>query len=112
VSVARDIRIAALPLSSETELAVYRVAQEAMTNVARHSESDRATLILLADDQRLTLTLRDYGRGLPAEDGFENNGVRGMRERAALVGGKLTLGVPRHGPGTELTLEVPIGVAR
>ncbi len=78
-------------LDPESELVVYRVAQEALTNVARHAGVDRAELSLHARDGGLVLTVGDHGRGLPAE-GASGAGTRGMRERAALIGAQLEIG--------------------
>jgi two-component system sensor histidine kinase UhpB len=99
------------PLPSETELVTYRVAQEALTNVARHSASTRATLTLEHRERSLLLTVRDYGLGLPRH-AVAGAGIRGMRERAALVGARLELGNPSSGPGCEVRLEVPLGEER
>ena len=89
-------------LDSESELVLYRVAQEALTNVARHSGSDRAELWLRTEDCRVVLTVSDSGRGLPA-DVEPGTGIRGMRERAALIGATLVL--ERNGDGgCEVTL--------
>jgi two-component system sensor histidine kinase UhpB len=95
------------PLPEETELVVYRVAQEALTNVARHSASSRADLTVEHADGRLTLTVRDYGLGLPRHV-TGGSGVRGMRERAALIGATIEIGTRRSGPGCEVRLEVPV----
>ena len=89
----------ALPeLSHEAELVVYRVAQEALTNVARHSGADVADLTLTPESGVLTLTVTDDGDGLP--DGYEpGTGMRGMRERATLIGANLTVGSDGGPPG-------------
>jgi two-component system, NarL family, sensor histidine kinase UhpB len=76
-------------LSPAVELVVYRVAQEALTNVARHSGADEAELGLEHGSGLLTLTVRDRGRALPA-DYMAGSGMRGMRDRATLVGAQLT----------------------
>jgi two-component system sensor histidine kinase UhpB len=94
-------------LPAATELVVYRVAQEALTNVSRHAATNRAKLTLEHDHGRLTLTVRDYGLGLPAHHAA-GTGIRGMRERASLVGATLTVGNSRSGPGTEVRLEMPL----
>lgn len=94
-------------LPEETELVVYRVAQEALTNVARHSASSRVDLTLEHADGRLTLTVRDYGLGLPRHV-TDGTGVRGMRERAALIGATIDVGTRRSGPGCEVRLDVPL----
>ena len=96
------------PLSGATELAVYRVAQEALTNIARHSGSNRAELALSDGTGRLRLRVRDYGRGFPHRQPRDGNGLRGMRERANAVGGRLAVGAAAPGPGSEVTLEVPL----
>jgi two-component system, NarL family, sensor histidine kinase UhpB len=94
-------------LPPQTELVVYRVAQEALTNVARHSGSERAELSLQADDGQLVLTVRDHGMGLRGVRS-PGSGIRGMRERAALVGADLEIGDAGAGPGTEVRLRVPV----
>jgi two-component system sensor histidine kinase UhpB len=99
----------ALPtLSPETELVIYRVAQEALTNVARHSESERAELNIESDHGEIVMTVRDRGRGIPA-DLTDGSGMRGMRERAALIGASLQ--IRNTDPGTEVRLKVPGQVA-
>jgi len=94
-------------LPDETELVVYRVAQEALTNVARHSASSRADLTVEHARGRLTLTVRDYGLGLPRHV-TGGSGVRGMRERATLIGATIEIGNRHPGPGCEVRLEVPL----
>ena len=92
-------------LSASEELVIYRVAQEALTNVARHSGSDRAELSLQPDDDRLVLIVRDRGRGL-GNGGTDGTGIRGMRERAGLIGAAIEVRDGR--PGTEVCLRLPI----
>jgi two-component system, NarL family, sensor histidine kinase UhpB len=93
-------------LSEEQELVVYRVGQEALTNVVRHSGADRAEMALAVGDGTLVLEVMDDGRGLPP-GAAAGGGVRGMRERADLVGATLTLG-PGDAGGTRVRLEVPL----
>jgi two-component system sensor histidine kinase UhpB len=92
------------PLDEEAELVIYRVAQEALTNVARHSGSASVELELASSNGTVTLRVLDEGRGIDAEDG---GGLRGMRERAVLVGAKLRVG-RRAAGGTEVRLDVPL----
>lgn len=97
-------------LAPEVELVIYRVAQEALTNVARHSGSNRAELSLEVDGRRLTLTVRDDGRGLePGQP--PGSGIRGMRERAALIGAPLTVAGNGAGQGCVVRLDVPLETA-
>jgi two-component system sensor histidine kinase UhpB len=105
----REIDYDLPPLGREAELVVYRVAQEALTNVARHSGSDRAELAVQGGERGLTLVVRDHGRGLADGYAADGTGIRGMRERASLIGAALTIGAPaRGGTGTELRLDVPL----
>jgi two-component system sensor histidine kinase UhpB len=98
-------------LEPDTELVVYRVAQEALTNVARHSASSRAELTLKHRQGALLLTVRDFGLGLPSHH-VAGTGVRGMRERASLIGARLEVANRHPGPGAEVRLEVPLGAGR
>jgi two-component system, NarL family, sensor histidine kinase UhpB len=86
---------------------VYRVAQESLTNVARHSGSTRATLKIEHRAGRLVLTVLDSGRGLPPGTS-PGTGMRGMRERAAVIAASLHVGNRRSGLGCEVRLEVPL----
>jgi two-component system sensor histidine kinase UhpB len=94
-------------LSSEEELVVYRVAQEGLTNVARHAAADRARVSLDARDGEVTLEVRDDGEGF-SQAAMSGSGLRGMRERALLVGAELA--VESHpGDGTVVTLTLKGG---
>jgi two-component system, NarL family, sensor histidine kinase UhpB len=95
------------PLSDEAELAVYRVAQESLTNVARHAQASRVEVALEPGVDSVVLRVVDDGRGI--DDTLALNGrggLRGMRERAVLVGGALAVKRAREG-GVEVRLEVP-----
>jgi two-component system sensor histidine kinase UhpB len=94
-------------LSAEQELVIYRVAQEALTNVIRHSHSHQASVSLSREgDESVVLAVRDQGRGfLGAEAG---SGLRGMRERADLVGAALSISQDVTG-GVRIALRVPKG---
>jgi two-component system sensor histidine kinase UhpB len=94
-------------LTDEAELAVYRVAQESLTNVARHAGATRVTLALEPGASSVVLSIADDGRGM-AEASATNGhgGLRGMRERALLVGGALAVKRSSDG-GVEVRLEVP-----
>jgi two-component system sensor histidine kinase UhpB len=100
-------------LSDDSELAVYRVAQESLTNIARHADASRVEIALQPGPDSVVLSVIDDGRGLPEPDAFALNGhggLRGMRERALLVGGALAVKQGRQG-GVEVRLEVPAGEA-
>jgi two-component system sensor histidine kinase UhpB len=95
------------PLSEEQELVIYRVAQEALTNVARHARASRAEVTLAQSDGGVTLRVRDDGQGLPDGATTSSTGIRGMRERALLIGAQFAIG-PAEGGGTEVVLRVPV----
>jgi two-component system sensor histidine kinase UhpB len=92
------------PLSSDVELAVYRVAQESLTNVARHAGAGRVWLSLEPGHESVVLRVVDDGRGMNGST--DGGGLRGMRERAVLAGGALAIKPARTG-GVEVRLEVP-----
>lgn len=94
------------PLSRESELAIYRVAQESLTNVARHAGAGTVRLSLGRGPRAVILSVADDGIGFSgaADDG---GGIRGMRERALLVGGEIALHRGADG-GVEVRLRVPI----
>jgi two-component system, NarL family, sensor histidine kinase UhpB len=95
-----------LDLSAEQELVIYRVAQEGMTNVVRHARATRVQLVLRGDEDGVALIVRDDGIGMPADADADPTGIRGMRERALLVGGELAIR-PAAPHGTELRLWLP-----
>jgi len=93
-------------LAPAAELAVYRVAQEAVTNALRHASASRVVLTLTHERGVVTLAVDDDGRGIDAgaQDGA---GVMGMRERALLLGARLDLASAPGGRGARLRLTVP-----
>jgi two-component system sensor histidine kinase UhpB len=92
------------PLSGAAELVLYRVAQESLTNTARHARASRADLRLRRLPGAVELSIADDGRGVG--DAPEGAGIRGMRERALLIGATLTVGPGPQG-GTQVRLRVP-----
>jgi two-component system sensor histidine kinase UhpB len=97
---------AGLPLSEEQELVFYRVAQEAITNVARHASASRVEIELRRGEAGVQLMVRDDGVGLTRPTNGPSHGIRGMRERAMLIGAQLTIDRPANG-GTEVRLLLP-----
>jgi two-component system, NarL family, sensor histidine kinase UhpB len=94
------------PLSPEAELAVYRIAQESLTNVARHAGAQRVEMTLEPGPASVVLRVVDDGRGLTGPPANGSGGLRGMRERAMLVGGALAVKPGVRG-GVEVRFEVP-----
>jgi two-component system, NarL family, sensor histidine kinase UhpB len=95
-----------LPLNAEDELVVYRVAQEALTNVVRHAKATSVSLSLTAVDGTVVLRVGDDGRGIEPELLDSSYGIRGMRERALLIGATIDVR-SRPGAGTTVELVVP-----
>ena len=105
VRIVRDLQRDLPELGDDDELVVYRVAQESITNAIRHARAASIEVALVADDGRVELAVRDDGIGIGAEAAAGGDGgIRGMRERALSVGGRLTV-QPRHDrTGTEVRL--------
>jgi two-component system, NarL family, sensor histidine kinase UhpB len=104
VSVVKHIAPQADRLKPDIELVCYRVAQESLTNVARHAGANKAWLDLHTTAEELTLRIADNGRGGVVFDGA---GISGMCERALLVNGTLIIASPSN-EGTEVKLVVPL----
>ncbi|HEY9107326.1 MAG TPA: histidine kinase, partial [Roseateles sp.] len=98
-----------LALPSGVPLVAYRTAQEALTNVSKHSGAKRVDIDLSLDSGVLTLEIHDNGKGIAAEDLAKERsfGIRGLHERAATVGGWVDLS-STPGQGTSLILTVPL----
>jgi signal transduction histidine kinase len=93
------------PLDSEARLAVYRVAQEALTNVIKHATPTRVTLHLAYEKSATRLTVEDFADRPPVAPSEANGyGLTGMRERAELLGGTLNAGATGHGFRVELAV--------
>jgi signal transduction histidine kinase len=95
-------------LDEAEETHLFRIAQEALTNVARHAEASNVSVALRATDQTLQLEITDNGRGLQPSTGPSTSlGMVGMRARARQLGGELTVESPREG-GLRIRVEVPV----
>jgi two-component system sensor histidine kinase UhpB len=93
-------------LPGDVELAVYRIAQEALTNAVRHSHASAVTVSLRCADGHLLLSVKDNGGGLP-EDVIAGGGLTGMRERSMLIGAALDV-VSIPGAGVEVRLRLAL----
>jgi len=100
-------------LSDETKMAVFRIVQESLTNVARHARAGHVSILLSCQADQLALSIRDDGRGFdakadqPANRGF---GLLGMRERALKIGASLSVHSAPHA-GTTVSLVLPLKAA-
>jgi len=100
-------------LPADVELTLFRIVQESMTNIHRHSGSSRATIRLKRDASSVQLEVQDYGKGLPPESapapGLRPRtgvGMMGMRERVRHIGGKMT--VESSAKGTTVCVKLPL----
>lgn len=97
-------------LASDTELALFRICQEALHNVERHSEARRLRVILSYQPEHTKAVILDNGKGFyPPPDGVNDEsklGLLGMQERARIVGGRLTIR-SRPGKGTKVIARIP-----
>jgi PAS domain S-box-containing protein len=96
-------------MSSDQSSAVFRIFQEILTNVARHSGADSVDVDLKVDRGALVVRVNDNGRGITEEERKESRslGILGMRERALVCGGELAIR-GEEGVGTEVTLRIPL----
>ena len=92
-------------IDPESQLVLYRVAQEALSNAARHSGAEHVGVRLRNDGERVELTVTDDGHGFSFDDAEGGLGIAGMRERALLVGGEIAI-ESRPGTGTTVRLTV------
>lgn len=96
------------PLPPGVGLAVYRICQEALTNVLKHAGPDPTVTVLVQwQPAGLALEVTDDGRGAAADSDGAGHGLVGMRERVAMIGGRFTAG-PRPGGGFRVRAEVPL----
>ena len=96
-------------VSEDASIALFRVFQEALTNIAKHAQASRVDVALTRSDDSLELLIRDDGRGIaPADMNKPRSfGLRGMRERMASLGGSARIGPCAEG-GTEIILRAPL----
>lgn len=94
-------------LSDMQRIAIYRTAQEALTNVQRHAQAQNVWLTLEQDHSTVHLTLRDDGQGMDGAHHAPGIGLRGMQERAAQLQGTLEIDT-MPGQGTQIRLQLPV----
>jgi PAS domain S-box-containing protein len=96
-------------LNREISTEVFRICQEALTNIARHADAKHVTVLLQNTGDKLTMEVRDDGRGITKKEMVDHTslGLTGMRERAYSVEGNLTI-MGMKGKGTIVTLTVPL----
>jgi signal transduction histidine kinase len=102
-----EARLAGGRLPGEVETALYRMVQEALTNIVKHAQARSVSIVLTSTRGTVAAVIEDDGRGFEVDAAREGMGLDGMRERLALVGGKLKI-ESRPGAGTTLVAEVPM----
>jgi two-component system sensor histidine kinase UhpB len=110
IAVTRRVADPLAALDPETELVIYRIGQEALTNAARHSGASEVVFELEADGDSARLQVTDDGHGIGAA--VPGAGIGGMLERALLIDAKLRIGAGPEGRGTRVVLDVPSPGAR
>jgi signal transduction histidine kinase len=108
-----DARVTGDPrgLPASVDLAVYRIVQEALTNVARHAHPAAALVSLAYADDAIEIVVEDDGLRAGAENGSGGNGIAGMRERVTALGGEFAAG-PRPDVGFRVRARLPLDVER
>ncbi len=98
-----------LHLSKESSTALFRILQETLTNVARHSDATEVKTLLEVNDRTLILKVTDNGRGIAEHEASDEKslGLIGMRERALLLGGEISI-TGEEGKGTHVTVRIPL----
>ncbi len=97
----------AYPVTPEVGTAIYRILQEALTNISKHSEATQVTIQLQSQDRRLHLLVEDNGKGFYPEQNTTGFGLQGMRERATALGGSFHI-ISEAGKGCLIQVELPI----
>jgi PAS domain S-box-containing protein len=110
IQVLLDANVSAAHLEAGIEITLYRIVQEALTNIARHANVTEATVHLWSDPENVHLEIRDEGEGFSMQQVLSRgltSGISGMMERARLLGGKLEV-VSAPGSGTSILATLPL----
>ena len=90
------------------ENAIYRIAQEGLTNACQHSKSEKVRVSLLQREDRVRIEIRDWGVGFDTKKvRGDHFGLEGIRQRARLLGGKCSIR-SKPGKGTRITVDLPV----
>jgi signal transduction histidine kinase len=114
ISVDLEAQIGVDRLPNEVETALYRIVQEGLTNMAKHAEPSRASVLVTPKNGSVLVVLEDNGRGFDPSVARNGLGLEGMRERVELLEGRMTVesrgggGTTRAGTPTTLVVEVPV----
>jgi signal transduction histidine kinase len=106
VTVDLEIQMSDERLPADVETTLYRIAQEALTNVTKHARAKRISVLLTRSEQAAVLVVEDDGGGFDTQQAARGFGLTGMRERVALAGGRLRVESGRT--GTTIAVEIPL----
>ena len=101
-----ELRIGPGRLPADVETTLYRIVQEALTNVTKHADATRISVLLTRTERAAVLVVEDDGVGFDTGSDTDGLGLTGMRERVALVGGRLR--VETSAAGTTIAVEIPL----
>ncbi|MBN6885172.1 signal transduction histidine kinase [Cytobacillus horneckiae] len=97
-----------VPLTERENIALFRVCQEALVNIARYADTSSASVIFIWDKDLLSITIKDSGKGFDVEAGMEKScGLAAMKERMKLIGGKCSI-ASNTGEGTAIEVLLPL----
>ncbi|MBK7260559.1 MAG: PAS domain S-box protein [Rubrivivax sp.] len=112
IEISVDLQCSRAALSEQTTIALYRMVQEALTNVGRHAQAGAARITLRCVKQEIVLSVRDDGIGFPDRSALHDGrfGLLGMRERVHMLGGSFNIDNPVGGGG-RITVRLPLAAA-
>ncbi len=96
-------------LTTHLEIALYRISQELLNNVAKHAQATQADVLLVQEDREITLKVRDNGRGISQRSSKKQGiGLRSISDRVKLLNGTFAITKPQTGKGTLVTIKIPL----
>lgn len=111
IAVQYECPLEKVDLNKEQSTAVFRILQEALTNILRHAQASKVMIAMRQEAGEFVLTIRDNGRGITESEksGAHSLGLVGMRERALLIGAKVDI-TGKEGAGTQVAVSIPISI--
>ncbi|MGF1588313.1 MAG: sensor histidine kinase [Pleurocapsa sp.] len=97
-------------LNSEVNISLFRIVQEALTNITKHSQATKVVLHLKETEKQILLSIDDNGRGFDSNNNTTGFGLQGMQERTAILGGKFMI-TSKYGQGCQIKVKIPLSSA-